>query len=137
LAVWRGFLSTHSRINGALGEEMEASCGLTLSEYEVMLKVAMSTVPPGVSEIAARMLISTSGISRLIDRLELRGLLERRLAEGDGRGRTVSLTDAGKVHFEEAHRVHLAGVRRLFLSRVDVPEQKQLAEFWERFRLQE
>jgi DNA-binding MarR family transcriptional regulator len=133
LGAWRGFLRVHATLTRAMSEGFEHKFRLTLSEYEVMLKVATAKDgAPRLNDIAERTLLTVSGLSRLVDRLERRGLVARGSSEQDGRARTLSLTDDGKVLFEEVHAAHTADVRAMFLSRLSVAEQKQLAALWER-----
>jgi DNA-binding MarR family transcriptional regulator len=85
-----------------------------------------------MSELADAVVLTRSGLTRLVDRLEGRGLVERRECPGDARGFLAALTDEGLRRFEEAHPAHVAGVRRLFLDRLDGKELRQLAAVWER-----
>jgi DNA-binding MarR family transcriptional regulator len=133
LDAWRGFLRVHARLTRAMSGKLEEKYRITLSEYEVMLKVVGSeTGSLRLNELAERALLTVSGLSRLVDRLERRGLVERCSSEHDGRGRVLSMTEEGKALFDEMHRVHLASVRDLFLSHLGTAEQKQLAATWRR-----
>ena len=104
-----------------------------MSSYEVLL--VLEDAPEGklrMSELADSMLLSRSGITRLVDRLEADGLLERTSCPTDRRGLHAVLTAKGRARLREARPTHLAGVRSLFLSRFSAPELDQLCEFWER-----
>jgi DNA-binding MarR family transcriptional regulator len=133
LASWRGFLRVHAALERELDAELAERHGLPLSSYEVLLTVADA---PGermrMSEIADSVLLSRSGVTRLVDRLERDGLVERIPCEDDARGQYAVLTSRGRQVFDAARVTHLAGVRRRFLERFDDDELQRMAEFWER-----
>ncbi len=85
-----------------------------------------------MSELAEAVLLTRSGLTRLVDRLERRGLVERRKCPSDARGFLAVLTDEGLRRFEEARPTHLAGVRRLFLDLLEPEELERLAAIWDR-----
>lgn len=85
-----------------------------------------------IQAIAEQSVLTHSGTSRLIDRLEGAGLVEREEAEEDKRGFYVVLTAAGREHFKQAAQQHTAYVRELFLRHFTEDELKQLASFWAR-----
>jgi DNA-binding MarR family transcriptional regulator len=87
-----------------------------------------------MGELADRLLLSRSGITRLVDRLERQGLVERRRCDDDGRGFNAHLTDAGLEKIRAARPDHLAGVRRHFLSALADGEVDALGALWERLR---
>jgi DNA-binding MarR family transcriptional regulator len=134
LGAWRGFLQVHAQLVKQLDAELEAGHGLPLSSYEVLLFLA--NAPDGkmrMSELAERVLLSRSGLTRLVDRLEREGLVERSACSSDKRGWFASLTPEGRKRFEAARGFHLDSVRSSFLSRFSEDELKQLATLWERF----
>ena len=118
LAAWRGLLRVHSSMTKALDAELVAEHGLSLSSYEVLLFLADS--PAGqlrMSELADGVLLSRSGLTRLVDRLERDGLLRRERCEDDQRGWFAAITREGARSCSGAPRkTHLAGVRRRFLA---------------------
>lgn len=133
LAAWRGFLRVHAALVQALDAELEAAHGLSLQEYEVLLTV--DNADDGrlrMTELAAGVLLSQSGLTRLVDRLARDGLVERKRCAADRRGFYVCLTGAGEELLERARATHLAGVRASFLSRFAESELAELARFWER-----
>jgi DNA-binding MarR family transcriptional regulator len=132
LAAWRGMLRVHSDMTRVLDAELTHRHGLPLSSYEVLLFLADS--PDGrmrMSELADSVLLSRSGLTRLVDRLERDGLLEREQCEEDARGYFAAITDRGRALFTDARRTHLAGVRECFLSRFSRDELRTLGELWE------
>jgi DNA-binding MarR family transcriptional regulator len=86
-----------------------------------------------MGELADRLLLSKSGITRLADRLERQGLIARRRCDDDGRGYYAELTDAGRELVTAARPGHLEGVRRRFLDRLEPGEIDELGRIWERF----
>ena len=133
LAAWRGFLRVHSALIKELDAELEAQHGIPLSSYEVLISLADA---PGeklrMAELADKALLSRSGMTRLVDRLQKEGLLERERCEMDARGSFAALTDKGRRLLAEARPSHLAGVRERFLRQLDDNEKAALADLWER-----
>ena len=133
IAAWRGFLMAHRSVIGALDCELEREHGLALSSYEVLLHLAGSPEHSlRMGELADRLLLSRSGLTRLVDRLAVRGLVERHSCPSDRRGTYAQLTDEGSKRFEEVRPTHLRGVREHFLGRVDACDLDRLAAIWDR-----
>ena len=133
LGAWRGLLRVHSGMTKALDAELVREHGLGLSSYEVLLFLA--DAPDGrlrMSELAEGVLLSRSGLTRLVDRLERDGLLRRERCEDDARGYHALITDKGRELFGRARRTHLDGVRERFLSRLSPDELRTLARLWEK-----
>jgi DNA-binding MarR family transcriptional regulator len=133
LAAWRGFLRVHAALTRELDAELAAAHGLPLSSFEVLL--ILQRAPGGemrMSELAASVLLSRSGLTRLVDRLVGAGLLERRQCEDDARGYNAAITTAGRQLFREARATHLTGVRERFLRHLSDEELGRLAGMWER-----
>jgi DNA-binding MarR family transcriptional regulator len=133
LIAWRGFLRAHSALTRALDADLSRCHGLPLTSFEVLLYLAQA--PDGrlrMAELAERVLLSRSGLTRLVDRLEEAGLLERVPCTEDARGAFAAITPRGRELFEEARETHLLGVRERFLSRFSAEELRMLAELWGR-----
>ena len=133
LGAWRGLLRVHSRMTKALDAELIADHGISLSSYEVLLFLA--DAPDGrlrMSELAEGVLLSRSGLTRLVDRMERDGLLRRERCEDDARGFNALITAEGRDLFQSARRTHLDGVRELFLSHLSDDELRTLARLWEK-----
>jgi DNA-binding MarR family transcriptional regulator len=132
LGAWRGLLRVHSALVKALDAELVAEHDLPLTSYEVL--ITLQAAPDRrrrMAELADSVLLSRSGMTRLVDRLERDGLLERDTCTSDGRG-TYALTDKGEALLQEARRTHLDGVRERFLRHFETHELKELGERWER-----
>ena len=133
LAAWRGFLRTHATVLRRLDADLQQVHGLPLTSYEVLLFLGDA---PGtrlrMSELAASLLLSQSGATRLVDRLEREGLVERERCESDARGLYAVLTTKGATLLQEARPTHLAGVRRWFLDLLGEDDLDSLGRIWRR-----
>lgn len=133
LAAWRGFLVAHARLVRALDAELTEAHGLPLSSYEVLLILAHA--PDGrlrMSELGEQLLLTPSGISRLVDRLERAGLVRREPCEDDRRGLFACITPEGRARWSAARGTHMRGIRERFLDRLTRDEQVLLGEAWRR-----
>ncbi|MGI5122003.1 MarR family winged helix-turn-helix transcriptional regulator [Marinactinospora thermotolerans] len=128
--AWRGFLVTHDRLWRALAAGL-APLNVSMAEYSV-LSLLHEAGPDGMrmSTLAQRHLMSSGGFTRLADRLENRGLIERRRSAVDGRGFDVTLTEDGRALIRRARRQHHSDLRELFFSRLDDDHLRGLAEVW-------
>lgn len=117
LGAWRSFLHAHARITRRLDEELRANHGISLAEYDALLQLASAPARRlRMSALADRVLLSRSGITRLVDRLVADGMVERSACTTDARGAEATLTRAGLHRLRDASRTHLDGVRRYFLD---------------------
>ena len=126
-------LRVHSALVKALDAELEAEHSIPLSSYEVL--ISLREAPDRrlrMAELADRVLLSRSGMTRMVDRLERDGLLRRVNCESDLRGCFAELTDEGDTFLHTARRTHLAGVRERFLSHLNERDLERLAATWER-----
>jgi len=127
--VWRAFLRAHAVVVGDLERELAESTGLSLAWYDVLLQLAEAPQRRlRMAELADRALLSRSGLTRLVDRLQAEGLVRREPSPDDARGTYTILTDAGYRRLRDAAPVHLAGVQRHWLQYFDDPELRQLGE---------
>src|SRR5437763_4400311 len=109
--AWIGVLETHKRLVRALDAELEAEHGLTLSALEVLSRLAVAGGRHlRLSDLAEECGLSLSRISRIIDSLEERGLVERRAAESDARAVHAHLTEEGLRLVKPAQCSHFAAV---------------------------
>ncbi|HEX2753950.1 MAG TPA: MarR family winged helix-turn-helix transcriptional regulator [Candidatus Limnocylindrales bacterium] len=123
IGAWRSFLTAHARITRRLDEELQVAHGLSLAEYDALLQIAHA---PGrrvrMNVLAERVILSRSGITRLVDRLEAAGSVERAACTTDARGQEAVLTPLGLERLRSAATTHLDGVRRYFLGRLDAAD---------------
>ena len=133
MEAWAGFLRAHASLVRELDDELTRAHDLPLSSYDVLVQLA--SAPDGMmrmSQLADAVLLSRSGLSRLVARLVDQGLVERRECASDGRGAWATLTDEGQKRLDEARETHRAGVRQRFLSRLSESHQRQLGAAWRR-----
>ncbi len=133
LAAWRGLLRAHAMLVKRLDAELEAEHGLALTSYEVLLHLSHADERRmRMCDVAESVLLSRSGLTRLIDRLERDGFVERVSCADDARGAFAQLTDGGLAKLREAQATHLDGIRQHFLGHFDESELRVLGEAWER-----
>ncbi len=115
LAAWQAFLYSHAALVERLGRELEEECGLPLGWYDALVVLSESR-PDGLrlNQLANHLVLSQSGISRLVDRLERAGYVRRSRCPADGRGTIALLTQEGQAVLEAAAPVHLRGVHEHF-----------------------
>jgi DNA-binding MarR family transcriptional regulator len=132
LSAWRGFLRVHSSLLRRLDAELTSANDLPLRSYEVLL--LLDDAPENrlrMSDLSRSVLLSPSGVTRLVDRLERDGLVTRQRCPEDGRGYNAVLTAAGVARLREARATHLGGVRRLFLGKLGDGDLLRLAAYWD------
>ncbi len=123
LAAWSAFLRAHAQVVRELERELQAEQGMALTDYDVLVQLANAGERRlRMSELADRLLLSRSGVTRLVDRLEAGGLVERMSCDTDRRGQWASLTDAGYDRLRSASPTHLRGVASHFLDRLSPQE---------------
>src|SRR5471030_3023550 len=128
MQCWRALISVTTGILGALDSELQAEHGLSLGEYEVL--VHLSEEPEHslrMTDLAGRLHLSPSGITRRIDGLERAGLVERRQCPSDRRGSNAVLTKEGMRRLSEAAPTHVRGVRAHFIDQLSEQEIANLA----------
>jgi len=128
LAVWRSFLHAHARLVRRLDDELQTGNGLSLGEYDALVQLVNAPLRRlRMSVLAEKVLLSRSGITRLVDRLVTAGLVERTVCPTDARGAEAAITPAGVNALRTATATHLAGVRRYFTSVIPAAEQAVIA----------
>ena len=125
--AWQAFLRASIRLMERLDAELEVH-GISLADYEILVHLAAEPAAElRMTELAARTLVSRSGLTRRLDRLVESGLVERRSCPTDRRGVLAVLTDAGCLRLEQAAPTHVAGVRRHFISQLGGQDLGELA----------
>lgn len=123
LQTWAAFLRAHARVVRVLERELQAEQQLALTDYDVLIQLSSAEHRRlRMSELADRLLLSRSGVTRLVDRLVADGLVERVTCDDDRRGQWASLTDAGYERLRRASPSHLRGVAEHFLDRLSDEE---------------
>jgi len=117
LAPWRAFLLAHARVSRRLDEELRVEHDLTIGEYDALLTIAQAPERRiRMRQLADEVILSKSGVTRLIDRLVDDGLVERSACLADARGAEAVLTDRGLARLRAASKTHLRGVNEHFLT---------------------
>jgi len=128
--AWQGFLHTHAAIWKALDAAL-AEDELSMPAYE-LLHTLQEAGDAGLrmTELAKTLRFSSGGLTRLVDKLERRGMVERRRCPVDGRGFEAVLTPAGKRELRRVHAKHVRQVRSHFLDRLDPTDLEALTRIW-------
>jgi DNA-binding MarR family transcriptional regulator len=118
-----------NRLEYILGRALEEECGISHLMFEVLLILGRADAP-GLSmrAIAQEQVLTTGGATRLVDRMEAAGLVERTEDPGDRRGRLVRLTTQGEETAVRASRLHVENIRRYFLAPLPPQDREQFAE---------
>jgi DNA-binding MarR family transcriptional regulator len=123
LEAWRLLLMAHARLVDVLGDELEAAHGLPLTWYDVLVNLrAAPEHALRMNDLADAVLLSRSGLTRLVDRMTAAGLVERRTCASDRRGQLAALTPAGRAALRAAAPTHMRGVAEHFAAHVSEAE---------------
>ena len=125
--AWPRFVRAHAAIMGTMDAHLQAAHGLTVNDYEVLL--ALARAPERRMrrvDLAGQVLLTQSGITRLLQGLERAGLVERASCDTDRRVVYACLTDDGHARLREASRTHLDDIRSLFVARFSEEQLDQL-----------
>jgi DNA-binding MarR family transcriptional regulator len=127
LRTWIRFLATHAAITRELEARLMGAHGLTLSDYDVLVQLARAPEHKLRNiELAKAVVLTRSGVTRLVDGLERDGLVRRASCPSDKRGSFVALTDVGVARLREAAATHLDAIRELFLERLGTDGREQM-----------
>lgn len=129
LTAWRTMLRAQARISRRLQADLLARHDLALGSYDVLMH--LGEAPDGrlrMNDLADRVLLSRSGLTRLVDRLQREGLVVRQSCASDARGLYAVLTAAGRAVLDEATPTYRQGVRDYVLSRLDEPDLRTLGQ---------
>jgi DNA-binding MarR family transcriptional regulator len=131
--AWIGLLETHKQLTRALDAELEARHSLSLSGLELLGRLAAADAHHlRLSVLAQEASLSLSRVSRIIDLLEARGLVERRPCPMDARAVEAHLTASGRQLAREAQATHFASVQARFFDRLQPGELQVMAEVFSR-----
>jgi DNA-binding MarR family transcriptional regulator len=122
LGAWTSLLRAHATLMRQLETDLEKETGLALADFDVLAQLAVAGGELRMTELAARALISRSGMTRRVGRLVAEDLVRRANADADARGVVVALTDAGAARLAETAPVHAREVFDLFVARLDDQE---------------
>jgi DNA-binding MarR family transcriptional regulator len=131
-SAWGGMLRVHAEIFQAIELDLKQNFALSHAEFEALLRLSWEADGLCIQDLAARSIMSTSGTSRVIDRLVAQGWVSRAQDKKDRRSARVTLTAGGFSHFNKALDHHVTFVREVFLSHFTEDEQRKMGEFWQR-----
>jgi DNA-binding MarR family transcriptional regulator len=130
---WRSFLRAHATVVRELERDLDNDAALPLAWYDVLLTLAQAPERKlRMAQLADRVLLSRSGLTRLVDRLEREELVRRERSATDARGTYTVLTTAGLHRLRGAVPAHLASVQRHWLSHFDDDELRLLGQLMAR-----
>lgn len=132
-AAWRGLLAVQATLVRRLNQELEAGGHVPIEWYDVLIH--LSEAPEErmrLSALADAILLSRSGLTRLVDRMETAGLLRREVCPDDRRGSFAILTDVGRDALERAAPAHLAGIKQHFARHLSAEEAQTLSRVFAR-----
>jgi DNA-binding MarR family transcriptional regulator len=128
MRAWQALLHAHHQVTATLDRELRDEHELSFSEYDVLLRLARAPDRAlRMTDLADRVLLSPSGLTRLVDRLADRGLVQRRTQPGDGRVALAALTDDGFGELRKAAGTHLRGIREHFTGRLSETQLRNVA----------
>ncbi|MGO4459529.1 MarR family transcriptional regulator [Streptomyces sp. NBC_00925] len=127
--IWAG-TTLSARIDQALSRAHE----LPLSWFEVMLWLSAQREPVAASALGSKTLLSRSQVSRVVDQLQARGLVERLPSPTDARSVSVALTPAGRTAFAEADATRREALREVFDERLDDEDIRALETVWAKLK---
>lgn len=119
MGAWRALLRAHASLMRELATELAMKTRLPLGDFDVLAQLAFAGGDLRMTELATRAFSSRSAMTRRVDRLVGEGLVTRTSSNADGRGVVIAVTETGMARLAEAMPVHLEGVSKLFLERLD------------------
>ncbi len=126
--AWAALTAAHARVSGLLADALARQCGLTINEFEILLRLDHAgEAGVRLSELLPAVPVSQPALSRAVGRMCARGWVAREAAPGDGRGVLIMPTSAGQALLRAAIPVHASAVQATLLEQLTGPEQEQLA----------
>lgn len=128
LRAWQAFLHAHNQVTRRLDAELRSEHELPLNDYDVLLRLARTPDQRlRMTDLAERVMMSPSGLTRVVDRLAAAGLVQRDRFDGDARVMLARLTDKGSVVLRRAARTHLRGIREHFTGQMTLAQLREIA----------
>jgi DNA-binding MarR family transcriptional regulator len=133
LRAWQALLHAHHQVTSALDRDLRTEHDLSFSEYDVLLRLARTPERAlRMTQLADRVLLSPSGLTRLVDRLVAKGLVARERDSVDARGALARLSEDGMSRLRIAARTHIQGIREQFTGRLSDAQLRNVASGLER-----
>jgi len=134
--AWTAFLAAHKALAAILSRELESTCGLPLTWFDVLAQLHEAPSQRfTMTQLANAILFSKSGLTRLIDRMEAAGLVQRLARPGDRRSLHIALTEVGAKKLEQAVPIHLETVKRHFAAHIHDSETAAVESALERIAI--
>jgi DNA-binding MarR family transcriptional regulator len=127
LEAWSSLLHAQATLFRRLESDLLEQTGLALADFDVLAQLALAGGQLRMTKLAARALISRSGMTRRVARLVDAGLVRRSAHDADARGVMIALTETGLQRLVEVAPVHARGIRELFIDRLDARQLEELA----------
>jgi len=128
LEAWRSLLRAHASLMRELATDLARKARLPLGDFDVLAQLAGAGGELRMTDLATKAFSSRSAMSRRVDRMVDEGLVRRAVSDTDGRGVAVALTGAGLARLAAAVPIHLQGVSKLFIERLDDRELEVLQQ---------
>jgi DNA-binding MarR family transcriptional regulator len=132
MPVWLGLIRTYARLWDQLEAQLRRDHGLTIARYDVLAQLDAAGGRLGLSDLAAAIVLSPSGLSKLLDRMQASGLIRRDPDPRDARSTFAQITPRGRALVKQARRSHHALLRRRFGSALDDGDVSDLTRIVER-----
>ena len=127
--VWESFISAHAAVFGRLEDEIKREAGIELSWFDVLVHLDLADYGRmNLQDLTNSVLLTQSGMSRLVDRMHTAGLVRKETSNADRRAVLVSLTPAGRAAFRRAYRVHVRGIEEHFVQHLTADEAASMTE---------
>jgi DNA-binding MarR family transcriptional regulator len=129
LAAWRAFINAHASVIERIEAELAQERQLPLTSYDVLVALAESPERRlRMHELADRIVLSRSGLTRMVDRLEAEGLLRRERSGSDRRGAYAVLTEGGHMALDAARPIYARGINTFFAGKLSDAEIRTITE---------
>jgi DNA-binding MarR family transcriptional regulator len=136
IRAWRAFLRAHATLLRRLDAELDDAAGIGIADFDVLIQLERAGGELRMSELADRVLLSRSGLTRRVDRLQDVGWVTRRVCSDDRRGAHATLTPAGREQLLAAVPTHLAGIAEHFVARLDEDDLERLETIMDRLSVE-
>jgi DNA-binding MarR family transcriptional regulator len=128
LRAWQALLHAHDRVTRSLDAELRTEHNISLADYDVLLRLARAPDRTlRMTELAERVMLSPSGLTRAVDRLVEARLVRRDRFDGDGRVLLARLTESGRRLLRNAARTHLRGIHEHFTGKLTEAQLRNVA----------
>jgi DNA-binding MarR family transcriptional regulator len=128
MRAWQALLHAHDQVTRALDAELRAEHGISMADYDVLLRLARASDRTlRMTDLAERVMMSPSGLTRVVDRLVAAELVRRDRAQRDARVMLVCLTEQGRQALRRAARTHLRGIREHFTGKLSQTQLRNVA----------